>query len=258
MLKLADYRKRDERNMIELYLDAFHSYVQQLRSFGAPVSNEIEASALLNALDDDYEGFIVSTTQSIRVSPTNLARPAITVIEMAIGKMFAGNYIQKRSQTGAPSARNTVVLCLHMVSSSMNVTFSKKPDCTVLRGHSILACLRCVAGLPFLCSTALCCGAIHSICLCLTALCCGAIHPICHLSLPDCTVLRGHSVFARLRCDAELFFVCLSVLCCGTLPSLACQHCVAGYIKFLVYGVPAMMSGSRIFVEYYLLSPGMV
>jgi len=45
--------------------------------------------------------------------------------------------------------------------------------------------------------------------------------------------MRSHSVFARLRCDAELFIVCPSVLCCGTLLSLACQHCVAGYIKFL-------------------------
>jgi len=65
-LKLADYRKRDEGNTIELYLDAFRSHVQQLRSSGAPVSNEIEASALLNGLDDGYESFIVSTTQSIR------------------------------------------------------------------------------------------------------------------------------------------------------------------------------------------------
>jgi len=64
-LKLADYRKRDEGNTIELYLDAFHSHVQQLRSSGAPVSNEIEASALLNGLEDGYESFIVSTTQSI-------------------------------------------------------------------------------------------------------------------------------------------------------------------------------------------------
>jgi hypothetical protein len=40
--------------------------VQQLCSSGAPVSNEIEASALLNGLDDGYESFIVSTTQSIR------------------------------------------------------------------------------------------------------------------------------------------------------------------------------------------------
>ena len=51
---------------MELYLDAFRLQVQQLRSSGAPVSNEIEASALLNGLDDGYESFIVSTTQSIR------------------------------------------------------------------------------------------------------------------------------------------------------------------------------------------------
>jgi hypothetical protein len=47
---------------MELYLDAFRSHVQQLRSSGAPVRNEIEASALLNGLDDGYESFIVSTT----------------------------------------------------------------------------------------------------------------------------------------------------------------------------------------------------
>jgi hypothetical protein len=52
---------------------------------------------------------------------------------MAIGKMIAGNYIQKRSQTGAPSDRNMVILCLHMVLPNMNVTFSK-------------ACLHCAAG----------------------------------------------------------------------------------------------------------------
>jgi hypothetical protein len=61
----------------------------------------------------------------IRVSPINLPRPATTAIEMAIGKMIAANYIQKRSQTGAPSVRNRAVLCWHMVSPNMNTTFSK-------------------------------------------------------------------------------------------------------------------------------------
>jgi hypothetical protein len=130
----------------------------------------------------------------IRVSLIDLTRPATTVIEMAIGKIIAGNYIQRRSQTGAPSTRNTVILCLPMVSLNMNATISK-------------ACLHCVAGLPFPCSTALCCRAIHSIChlSCLTVLCCGAI-----LSLLVCTVMRSHSVFARLHCDAGYIkFHCL-------------------------------------------------
>ena len=64
-LQLADYRKH-EGNAMELYLDAFHSHVQQLPSSGAPVTNEIEVSALLNFLNDGYNSFIVSTTQSIR------------------------------------------------------------------------------------------------------------------------------------------------------------------------------------------------
>ena len=132
----------------------------------------------------------------IRVSPINLAQSVTTVIEMAISKMFAGNYIQKRSQTGAPGARYRVVLSLHMVLPSMTVTCFKKSDCTVLRGNSILACLRCVVGPPF---------------LCLTALCCGAVHSICHLSLLVCAVMRSYSVFARLCCDAELSYLFSSV-----------------------------------------------
>jgi len=64
-LQLADYRKH-EGNAMDLYLDAFRMHIQQLRSSGAIVSNEIEASVLLNGLDDGYESFIVSTTQSIR------------------------------------------------------------------------------------------------------------------------------------------------------------------------------------------------
>jgi hypothetical protein len=51
---------------MELYLDAFHLHVQQLRSSGATVSNEIEASVLLKGLDNGYESFIVTTTQSFR------------------------------------------------------------------------------------------------------------------------------------------------------------------------------------------------
>jgi len=51
---------------MELYLDAFRSHVQQLRSSGAPVTNEVQTSTLLNGLNDGYTSFIVSTTQSIR------------------------------------------------------------------------------------------------------------------------------------------------------------------------------------------------
>jgi hypothetical protein len=58
---------------------------------------------------------MIMARDDIRVSLINLARTATTVIEMAIGKMFAGNYIQKRCQTGAPSARNTVVPSLHVI-----------------------------------------------------------------------------------------------------------------------------------------------
>jgi len=63
-LQLADYQKH-EGNVMELYLDAFHSHVQPLCSSGALVSNEIEASSLLKGLDDGYDSSIVSTTQSI-------------------------------------------------------------------------------------------------------------------------------------------------------------------------------------------------
>jgi hypothetical protein len=73
----------------------------------------------------------------IRVSLINLIGPATTVIEMAIGKKIAGNYIQRRSQPGALSTQNMVILCLPMVSLNMNASFSKMPVCTVLRGsHS--------------------------------------------------------------------------------------------------------------------------
>jgi len=117
----------------------------------------------------------------IRASPMNLARPATTVIEMPNSKMIAGNYIQNRRQTGAPSVRTRVVLCLHMVLPNMNATFSK-------------ALLHCAAG---------------SFCLCLTALCCGAI-----LSLLVCAVMLSHSVFTRLYCDVGyITFLCLLSSC---------------------------------------------
>jgi hypothetical protein len=66
-LQLADYRKPEFKgNAMDHYLDAYRSHVQQLRSSGATVSNEIEASVLLNGLDKGYESFIVATTQSFR------------------------------------------------------------------------------------------------------------------------------------------------------------------------------------------------
>jgi len=55
-LQLANYRKH-EANAMDLYLDAFRMHVQQLRSSGARVSSP-------QCLDDGYESFIVSTSQS--------------------------------------------------------------------------------------------------------------------------------------------------------------------------------------------------
>jgi hypothetical protein len=53
------------------YLDTYRSHIQQLRSSGATVSNEIEASVHLNGLDRGYESFIVATTQSFRQTADN-------------------------------------------------------------------------------------------------------------------------------------------------------------------------------------------
>jgi hypothetical protein len=51
---------------MELDLDAFRSHVQQLRSSGAPVTNEMDSSALRNGYNDGYDSFIDSPAQSIR------------------------------------------------------------------------------------------------------------------------------------------------------------------------------------------------
>ena len=61
----ADYRKneRDDKAM-ELYIDAFCSHCQQLRSSGASISNEIEEEELLNGLDNGFESFLIATTQA--------------------------------------------------------------------------------------------------------------------------------------------------------------------------------------------------
>jgi hypothetical protein len=132
-------------------------------------------------------------------------------MEMAIGKMIAGNYIQRRSQTGAPSTRNMVILFLHMVSPNTNVTFSKaRLHCAV--GPLYFARLHCAAGPLCLSLSALCCGAAISL------LDCAVLRGYqFNLSLPDCAVLRGYPfylsfVFARLRCDAEPFCFCSSAL----------------------------------------------
>jgi len=84
-LKLADYPKRNEGNTIELYLDAFRSHVQQLRSSGAPVSNEIEGSALLNVFDDGYESIIVSTSQSSARQPMTISMWSNWLVSSVMG-----------------------------------------------------------------------------------------------------------------------------------------------------------------------------
>jgi len=65
-LKLADYIGNRDGNAMDNYLDAYRTYCQELRSSGAEISNEIEASVLLNGLGEEYENFIVATTQSFR------------------------------------------------------------------------------------------------------------------------------------------------------------------------------------------------
>ena len=51
---------------MELYIDAFRSHCQQLRSSGAEISNDIEASVLLNGLVNGFESFLIATTQAVR------------------------------------------------------------------------------------------------------------------------------------------------------------------------------------------------
>jgi hypothetical protein len=51
---------------MELYIDSFRLHVQELRRSGATVTNQIEASILLNGLGDGYDSFTVSTTPSFR------------------------------------------------------------------------------------------------------------------------------------------------------------------------------------------------
>jgi hypothetical protein len=56
----------NEGNAMTLYLDAHRSLCQQLRSAGATIDNETEASVLLGGLGDTYKSFVVATTQSFR------------------------------------------------------------------------------------------------------------------------------------------------------------------------------------------------
>jgi len=48
---------------MDLYLDAFHAHVRQLRSAGAVVDREMEVALLLNGLDESYDAFVAVTTQ---------------------------------------------------------------------------------------------------------------------------------------------------------------------------------------------------
>jgi hypothetical protein len=64
-LRHADYQSEGAK-ATESYVDSCRSLCEQLRSSGAEVSDEIEASALLNGLDKSYESFVVTTTQSFR------------------------------------------------------------------------------------------------------------------------------------------------------------------------------------------------
>jgi hypothetical protein len=63
-LRLADHLKSNENNAMTLYLDAHRSLFQQLRSAGAAIGNETEASVLLSGFEDIYESFVIATTQS--------------------------------------------------------------------------------------------------------------------------------------------------------------------------------------------------
>jgi hypothetical protein len=66
-LQLADYRKPEFKgNEMDHYVDTYRSHVTQLRSSGATVSNEIEASVLLDGFDTGYTSFSVTTTRSFR------------------------------------------------------------------------------------------------------------------------------------------------------------------------------------------------
>ena len=63
-VRIADHRQGTKAT--ESYIDSCRSICEQLRESGATVSNEIEASALLNGLYDAFETFVVTTTQSFR------------------------------------------------------------------------------------------------------------------------------------------------------------------------------------------------
>jgi hypothetical protein len=58
-------------------------HIQELRSSGAAVSNELEASVLFNGLDDSYESFIVTTTQLFCQNIITLSDSEIDVKQLA-------------------------------------------------------------------------------------------------------------------------------------------------------------------------------
>jgi hypothetical protein len=93
-LRLADYRDRSDGNAMDLYLDTYRTYCQQLRSSGAEISNEIEASVLLNGLDENYENFIVATTQTFRQ-----ADDAEIDVERLISQLYDENRRRAANQT---------------------------------------------------------------------------------------------------------------------------------------------------------------
>jgi gag-polypeptide of LTR copia-type/Domain of unknown function (DUF4219) len=65
-LKLADHKSEAKATKLEVYIDQCQSVFQQLKSSGANVSSKLEASALLNGLDNTYETFAITTIQSFR------------------------------------------------------------------------------------------------------------------------------------------------------------------------------------------------
>ena len=63
-VRIADHHQGTKST--KSYIDSYRSIYEQLQGSGATVSNEIEASALLNGLDIALETFVVTKTQSFR------------------------------------------------------------------------------------------------------------------------------------------------------------------------------------------------
>ena len=77
---------------------------------------------------------------------------------------------------------------------------------------------------------------------CLSALCCGAAIP-----LPDCTVLRGHSDFACLHCDAEPFCLCPTALWCRV---ILCLSICTMLRDLIFFSLSALCCG---YIEFHCL-----